>query len=107
MITVTDISFPSSHPALAGHFPGLPIVPGVVLLDAILNTIAAQYRVHYDRCTLLRVKFKSVMRPDQLATLSFEFSGPHCVRFELESADHPVVTGAVTFPEPRQTTDDR
>ena len=33
MIIEEVISFPLEHPALAGHFPGNPIVPGVVLLD--------------------------------------------------------------------------
>ncbi|RQO68822.1 beta-hydroxyacyl-ACP dehydratase [Aquitalea sp. FJL05] len=27
------LSIPTDHPAYAGHFPGRPILPGVVLLD--------------------------------------------------------------------------
>lgn len=28
-------SFAADHPSLAGHFPGNPIIPGVVILDAV------------------------------------------------------------------------
>jgi 3-hydroxyacyl-[acyl-carrier-protein] dehydratase len=33
---------PHDHPALPGHFPGQPVVPGVVVLDAVLAAIAAE-----------------------------------------------------------------
>ncbi len=31
----------ADHPALAGHFPGYPIVPGALLLDEVLHALDA------------------------------------------------------------------
>ena len=33
------VTIGAEHPALAGHFPGAPILPGVLLLDEMLREI--------------------------------------------------------------------
>ena len=33
----------TDHPCLPGHFPGRPLVPGVVLLDRVLAAIEAAH----------------------------------------------------------------
>lgn len=41
MVLESTLEFPADHPAFAGHFPGAPIVPGVLLLDAALHALEA------------------------------------------------------------------
>lgn len=52
------------HPSLAGHFPGNPVVPGVVLLDHILASAKAalpNYRVRGIR----KLKWLQPVLPEQ------------------------------------------
>lgn len=37
--TRLSLQIAADHPSFAGHFPGRPIVPGVVLLDEVLQAV--------------------------------------------------------------------
>ena len=103
-MTVTEILIPPDHPAFAGHFPGTPIVPGVVLLDETLHAIATRSGLALEHCTLTAVKFRSVVRPGQRVSLQFEFTAPRSVCFELESDGQPVASGVLAVAAARRVT---
>ncbi|TMH30716.1 MAG: hypothetical protein E6H58_13650 [Betaproteobacteria bacterium] len=60
----------ADHPSLPGHFPGRPIVPGVLLLDRVLSGISA--RLQRPVRTLQQVKFAAALLPDETARVEFE-----------------------------------
>jgi 3-hydroxymyristoyl/3-hydroxydecanoyl-(acyl carrier protein) dehydratase len=64
MRVVHRFRVPAEHPALAGHFPGRPIVPGVILLDEALSAIAAEGGLAAP-FRLARVKFLAPVLPEE------------------------------------------
>jgi len=95
MKTVAAIDIPADHPAFAGHFPGTPILPGVVLLDEAFHVIATALDAAPDHCTLTAVKFMNIVRPGQQLILRFESLPSGRVQFELESAGQVAATGTL------------
>jgi 3-hydroxymyristoyl/3-hydroxydecanoyl-(acyl carrier protein) dehydratase len=81
---------PADHPALPGHFPGRPIVPGVMLLDAV-EAMLADHGYRLREC--MQVKFIAPVAPVSPLTLRLEISGGQRVRFLIRSAGQTAVTG--------------
>lgn len=60
-----------NHPSLPGHFPGSPVVPGVVILERVLASLPQQSPSTYP-LLLSWVKFLLPLLPEQRATIDWE-----------------------------------
>jgi 3-hydroxymyristoyl/3-hydroxydecanoyl-(acyl carrier protein) dehydratase len=90
-VTVTAcIRISAQHPSLPGHFPGQPIVPGVVLLDRI--AAAAEQAGWGFLCRIAAVKFLAPLLPEQDAQLTATYSGTR-LRFHIERDGAVILRG--------------
>ena len=80
-----NICTPVTHPAIAGHFPGNPIVPGVLILDQLLTATLKLTGMEVVRFE--HVKFLSVLRPDEPAHVVCEMDGDHA-KFQISLQRH-------------------
>jgi 3-hydroxyacyl-[acyl-carrier-protein] dehydratase len=83
---------PASHPCLDGHFPGNPIVPGVVILDEVAAAFRAEgpgVRI----CAVKQVKFLSFLVPETPCAIRFATGADGGVRFECRSDDAVIASG--------------
>lgn len=91
----TPLNIPIDHPVFAGHFPGMPIVPGVLLLDealhAITNTTGPQHTWQVSS-----VKFLSPLILGESASVLHEVHANGCARFDIMSGERHIVTGSLT-----------
>ena len=85
-----ELTVDRAHPALAGHFPGDPVVPGALLLAEVVACV--------ERCAgtrvvrVARAKFPAVLAPAVIA----------CIRVERERAGSyraVCLAGGTTFLE--------
>ena len=83
----------ADHPALPGHFPGRPVVPGVVLLDGV---VAALERWRGQRVRgFPQVKFARPLLPEQDAEIVLEDSASGGLRFRISCAAATIASGSI------------
>ena len=84
----------AAHPALAGHFPGRPVVPGVVLLERVA---AALRDWRGERVEKLDAKFLQPLLPDEEAMIELREEGPG-IRFNVTRADGAMLARGTLAP---------
>lgn len=84
---------PAEHPSLPGHFPGQPVVPGVVLLDRVIEAIESSHGC-LPPLRLPQVKFLRPLLPGQPATIELQGESPRW-RFRVLRGEELLASGEI------------
>ncbi|QAU25483.1 hydroxymyristoyl-ACP dehydratase [Dyella sp. M7H15-1] len=80
------------HPCLPGHFPGQPLVPGVVLLEYVAKALRAWRDQRLVR--VLEAKFMAPLHPGERAELILDENAGR-IRFEILSDGQVLSRGLI------------
>lgn len=83
------------HPALAGHFPENPIVPGVLILEEVLQA-AEQWCGRLRLKSVVSVKFKSELKPETVFSIRLHEEDHSHIAFECWLDGTTLASGRLT-----------
>lgn len=86
----------ADHPALPGHFPGRPIVPGALILERVLQAAAANF-ADAAACGVRRIKFLRPLSPEEAFWVEFDSPGASGVRFRVQTGGGAAADGQLVF----------
>ena len=84
---------PRDHPAFEGHFPGHPILPGVLLLAEAMAAIEAATSTTARDWTVENAKFVGVVEPGARLAITHAVQASGNVRFAIREGERVVASG--------------
>ena len=98
MDTVGRFTIPGGHPSLQGHFPGNPVVPGVVILNEVVELV--ERALSGKTVTGIKfVKFIKPLRSDMEVVLRVEKNKAGSVGIACEHNERVIVKGRLVLAE--------
>jgi 3-hydroxymyristoyl/3-hydroxydecanoyl-(acyl carrier protein) dehydratase len=91
------LAIAADHPAYAGHFPGRPILPGVVLLDEVLYALAAVAGRDRASGQIRSAKFLSPVAPGEALRVDYAETSAGQFRFTVLAGSRTVASGIFEF----------
>jgi 3-hydroxyacyl-[acyl-carrier-protein] dehydratase len=92
---------PADHPAFAGHFPGMPVLPGAALLDAVLHLLEEDLALDPAQWQITTAKFLQPVRPGDVLVVEHSASAD-VIRFALRVTQPSVAEPSVAEPRTGQ-----
>lgn len=89
---------PADHPAFPGHFPGRPIVPGVVLLDQAILFAEQLLERQGLNWQVGNAKFFSPVQPLEVLIFALESKPSGSIAFTVRCAERNIASGSLTPP---------
>jgi len=96
-----DLFIPPDLAYLDGHFPYMPIVPGVALIDWAVKLAARHLKFPIDSAQAFRVKFRRIAIPNTVVTLSLRHTAPwRRLNFQYSSGVEILSAGSIIMNVP-------
>lgn len=86
---------PAAHPAFPGHFPGRPIVPGVVLLDQAILFTESLLGKQVNHWQIGNAKFLGTVGPAETLVFSLQTTPRGSIAFTVKSGARDVASGSL------------
>jgi len=77
------VTVPADHPSLAGHFPGRPVVPGVVLLDMVARVLRVAVEAEAQISQLRTAKFHLPVLPGDALSIDIDEAVEGRIQFRI------------------------
>ena len=93
---VIDLALPADHEAFLGHFPGRPVLAGVLQIDWAMRFAAKYFGLDQTVARDFQVKFRRIIGPDEDLSLALRLDRPRGnVTFEYRSAGQIASSGKI------------
>lgn len=97
-MTEKVFTIPHSHPSLVGHFPGNPIVPGVLILEQVENAITGEYPNLLIK-RIGQVKFLKPLLPGQEVKMELQGEKEGTITFTCYFENKKIANGTISIEE--------
>ncbi len=91
------VTIDADHPSLAGHFPGHPVVPGVVMLGEVMNAIREMAKVNIEFVGVPSAKFMSPLSPGEPLRIRLDQQGDGATEFTCTTGSRLIASGCLRY----------